>query len=58
MTEVSIMQKPVHSFAEQISRLVSVRQRPPHGRVKWNKFRADNYGEYQALLQKVCARNI
>ena len=52
------MQKPVHSFAEQISRLVSVRQRPPHGRVKWNKFRADNYGEYQALLQKVCARNI
>ena len=29
MTEVPIMQKPVHGFAEQINGLVSIRQEPP-----------------------------
>ena len=29
MTEVSIIQKPVHWFAEQINRLISIRQGHP-----------------------------
>ena len=29
MTQVPIMQNPVHGFAEQINGLVSIRQEPP-----------------------------